>query len=185
MWLPFYFYWKVPTLTVARKYKPSSHGYWIELNWTGPCLGTSFPRFAGGPNSWLSFLSLGHPDSASLYNPWYPARVVARSLSRVWLSMSLWTVTCQVPLLMEFSRQEYWSGLPAGDVELKGWINVQTMLTFFFNKWMKFLKSSKPPASGEMPLEASAVRWPSKQALEARHREKDRLTGTALPRPLL
>ena len=23
-----------------------------------------------------------------------------------------WTVTCQAPLSMEFSRQEYWSGLP-------------------------------------------------------------------------
>ena len=24
----------------------------------------------------------------------------------------LWTVACQVPLSMEFPRQEYWSGLP-------------------------------------------------------------------------
>ena len=24
----------------------------------------------------------------------------------------LWTVTCQAPLSVEFSRQEYWSGLP-------------------------------------------------------------------------
>ena len=26
--------------------------------------------------------------------------------------MSSWTVACQAPLSMEFSRQEYWSGLP-------------------------------------------------------------------------
>ena len=26
--------------------------------------------------------------------------------------MTLWTVGCQAPLSMEFSRQEYWSGLP-------------------------------------------------------------------------
>ena len=26
--------------------------------------------------------------------------------------MTLWTVTCQAPLSMGFSRQEYWSGLP-------------------------------------------------------------------------
>ena len=26
--------------------------------------------------------------------------------------MSLWTVACQAPLSMEFSREEYWSGLP-------------------------------------------------------------------------
>ena len=26
--------------------------------------------------------------------------------------MTLWTVACQVPLSMEFSRQEYWNRLP-------------------------------------------------------------------------
>ena len=33
--------------------------------------------------------------------------------------VTLWTVACQVPLSMGFSRQEYWSGLPcppAGDL---------------------------------------------------------------------
>ena len=33
-------------------------------------------------------------------------------LSRVQLFATLWTVAYQVPLCMEFSRQEYWSGLP-------------------------------------------------------------------------
>ena len=28
------------------------------------------------------------------------------------LCMTLWTVACQAPLSMGFSRQEYWSGLP-------------------------------------------------------------------------
>ena len=32
--------------------------------------------------------------------------------SHVWLFMMLWTVAHQAPLSMEFSRQEYWSGLP-------------------------------------------------------------------------
>ena len=32
--------------------------------------------------------------------------------SCVWLFVILWTVACQVPLSMGFSRQEYWSGLP-------------------------------------------------------------------------
>ena len=32
--------------------------------------------------------------------------------SRVWLFATLWTVACQAPLSMGFSRQEYWSGLP-------------------------------------------------------------------------
>ena len=33
-------------------------------------------------------------------------------LSQVRLFAILWTVACQAPLSMEFSRQEYWSGLP-------------------------------------------------------------------------
>ena len=32
--------------------------------------------------------------------------------SRFWLFVTPWTVDCQAPLSMEFSRQEYWSGLP-------------------------------------------------------------------------
>ena len=34
------------------------------------------------------------------------------SLSCVQLSEILWTVACQAPLSMGFSRQEHWSGLP-------------------------------------------------------------------------
>ena len=33
-------------------------------------------------------------------------------LSRVRLFVTPWTVAYQAPLSMEFSRQEYWSGLP-------------------------------------------------------------------------
>ena len=36
----------------------------------------------------------------------------AKSVSRVQQFATLWTVTCQAPLSMGFSRQEYWSGLP-------------------------------------------------------------------------
>ena len=32
--------------------------------------------------------------------------------SHVQLCATLWTIACQVPLSMVFSRQEYWSGLP-------------------------------------------------------------------------
>ena len=35
-----------------------------------------------------------------------------KSLSRVRLFATPWTVAHQVPLSMEFSREEYWSGLP-------------------------------------------------------------------------
>ena len=35
-----------------------------------------------------------------------------KPLSRVRLSVTLWTAACQAPLSMGFSRQEHWSGLP-------------------------------------------------------------------------
>ena len=38
--------------------------------------------------------------------------VKVKSLSRVWLFATPWTVALQAPSSMEFSRQEYWSGLP-------------------------------------------------------------------------
>ena len=47
----------------------------------------------------------------------------SESVSHVQLFATPWTVTCQTPLSMEFSRQEYWSGLPfpsAGDLHNTG-----------------------------------------------------------------
>ena len=37
---------------------------------------------------------------------------VLSHFSHVRLFVTLWTVACQAPLSMGFSRQEYWSGLP-------------------------------------------------------------------------
>ena len=45
--------------------------------------------------------------------------VHAKSLSHVPLFATLWTIVCQTPLSMGFSRQEYWNGLlfpPPGDL---------------------------------------------------------------------
>ena len=39
-------------------------------------------------------------------------RKEVKSLSRVWLFATPWTVAYQASLSMGFSRQEYWSGLP-------------------------------------------------------------------------
>ena len=38
--------------------------------------------------------------------------VKCQSLSHVWFFVTPWTVACQAPLSLEFSRQEYWSGQP-------------------------------------------------------------------------
>ena len=37
----------------------------------------------------------------------------AKLHSRVQLSVTLWTIAHQAPLSMQFSKQEYWSGLPS------------------------------------------------------------------------
>ena len=47
----------------------------------------------------------------SFSNAW-KWKVKVKSLSRVWLLASPWTAAYQAPLSMEFSRQEYWSGVP-------------------------------------------------------------------------
>ena len=40
------------------------------------------------------------------------ALCVLSCCNRLWLFASLWTVACQAPLSVGFSRQEYWSRLP-------------------------------------------------------------------------
>ena len=39
-------------------------------------------------------------------------KVKVKSLSRIQLFETPWTVALQAPLSMEFSRQDYWGGLP-------------------------------------------------------------------------
>ena len=45
------------------------------------------------------------------------SEVKVRLLSHVQLFATLWTVAYQASLSMEFSRQEYWSGLPLSSPE--------------------------------------------------------------------
>ena len=47
-----------------------------------------------------------------MYNKFAVGIQSAQSLGCVRLLVTSWTVACQAPLPMEFSRQEYWSGLP-------------------------------------------------------------------------
>ena len=52
-------------------------------------------------------------------------------------SVTPWTITCQAPLSMEFSRQEYWSGLPfpsLGDLP-RDRIQVVHIAGRFFTVW--------------------------------------------------
>ena len=57
---------------------------------------------------------------SGFYNIFYSASLHAYVLScfsHVLLFATLWTIACQAPLSMGFSRQEYWSGLPGPPLE--------------------------------------------------------------------
>ena len=49
--------------------------------------------------------------AVSFSNAW-KWKVKVKLLSRVWLFVTSWTATYQVPPSVGFSRQEYWSGVP-------------------------------------------------------------------------
>ena len=53
----------------------------------------------------------------SFSNAW-KWKVKGKSLSRVWLFATPWTAAYQAPPSMEFSRQEYWSGVPLPSLPL-------------------------------------------------------------------
>ena len=84
-----------------------------------------------GNSIWLSSYSINHDPMKTLVFPWWFCHIRSpkywipeiqvkekwsESTSHSVVSNSLWprgpTIACQAPLSMEFSRQEYWSGLP-------------------------------------------------------------------------
>ena len=77
-----------PTPGVHSNSRPSSQ-------WCHPAISSSVVPFSSCPQSL--------PASESMK---------VKSLSRVWLFASPWTVAYQAPPSMGFSRQECWSGLP-------------------------------------------------------------------------
>ena len=56
--------------------------------------------------------SNAHPGLISFRMDWLDLLAVQGTLSHVQFFATLWTVVCQAPLSMRFSRKEYWSGLP-------------------------------------------------------------------------
>ena len=63
----------------------------------------------GPPGETPLFLLNFCPDQWLIHS--YFMRVLSH-FSHVQLFVTLWTIAYQAPLSMEFSRQEYWSGLP-------------------------------------------------------------------------
>ena len=77
-----------------------------------------------------NFLFLKRMSNIALYV------YVCSSLNYVWLFVTLWTVVHQVPLSMEFSRQEYWSELPCPSPgDLLDWTWVSCLAGRFFTIW--------------------------------------------------
>ena len=77
-----------------------------------------------------------------------------KSLSRVWLFATPWTVAYQAPLSMGFSRQEYWSELPLPSPGESSWPRDQTQVSHIagrrFNLW----------ATREAPIKSiNEVKW--------------------------
>ena len=65
--------------------------------------------------------TLGARSGARLVCPYFPVPSVCLVMSNSFVTP--WTVACQAPPVMEFSRQEYWSGLPfpfPGDLPSSG-----------------------------------------------------------------
>ena len=89
------------TATAAAKLLQSCLTLYDHIDGSPP--GSSFPEILQARTlEWVAI---------SFSNAW-KWKVKVKSLSRVWLLATPWTVAYQAPLSMGFSRQEYWSGLP-------------------------------------------------------------------------
>ena len=70
--------------------------------------------------------------------------VCVLSHSRVWLFATLWTVARQIPLSMEFSRQEYWSGLPSEDLPYPGIESTSLLSPVLTGRFFSTVPPGKP-----------------------------------------
>ena len=87
----------------------SEQEYWSVLLCSPPGL--------PDPGIELMFLTFLHWQAVSL--PLAPLYVLS-CFCGVQLFVTLWTVVCQIPLSMGFSRQEYWNGLLQGIFPTQG-----------------------------------------------------------------
>ena len=83
--------------------------------------------------------SLAQFSSSYMLSPFSPVR----------LSVTPWTMACQAPLSMGFSRQEYWSGLPVPSPVIKYEVNEVKSLShvrLFATPWT--VAHQAPPSMG-------------------------------------
>ena len=81
------------------------HDWTTELNWT-----ELIAVFYTSDNFWCMWAIKFTSIYFFLLN--CQVKVKVKSLSHAQLFATAWTVACQAPLSMGFSRKEYWSGLP-------------------------------------------------------------------------
>ena len=84
----------------------------------------------------------------------------AQSPSHVWLFATPWTVACQAPLSMEFSRQEHWSKLPfptPGDLPDPGIELMSLELADWF--FTTELPENTAEAPWQSPLPSNSQAW--------------------------
>ena len=103
-----------PLLMTVSEASPISSILWKNFaTWKAPSIQASSLTLDQTPLLWRSESQHNtclHQQPCIVYIP-HP-RAVLSHFTPVWLSVTLWTVTHQAPLSMEFSRQEYWSELP-------------------------------------------------------------------------
>ena len=104
---------------------------------------------------------------------WLKSESVSCSFSPVWFFVTLWTVACQAPLLLGFSRQEFWSRLPfptPGDPELYLFIitsNLVNKLYFFYELLSKLIKPGRGGVSQKPLINSWLVRaWVTTKTCE-------------------
>ena len=121
--------WHIPISLIASLLSCSRFqgavGSWRPSGWRfhdGECASPA-PKKPGVGNGASDHAAVMKPMSLASGNlPWWAVmlklgprglwRSEVKSLSRVWLVVTLWTVAYQAPLSMGFSKQEYWGGLP-------------------------------------------------------------------------
>ena len=113
--------WEMPWKRILVGYSPwglkeSETTEWQILEWVAISFSKGSSQPGIKPESLVSpalqadslpLCHLGRPCTR-----WTPLVSEWQSLSHVQLFVTPWTVACQTPLSMEFSRQEYWNGLP-------------------------------------------------------------------------
>ena len=112
------------------------------------------------------FLILGPDKSLPMYNMKWSE---VKSLSRVWLFVTPWTIAYKAPLSMEFSRQEYWSGLPfpsPGDLPNSGIEPGSPVLQAYTLPW-------EPPVLCYLYIYKYSREWTIQQEKEKRKKKKN------------